>query len=130
MLVLPIGLILLFSNDDPDRERLEVGAEAILLMGDEDLEAIYYLCQRDRAVSSPVLDSLLGFDNDDKIIAGALVVDFGGWSVSAHVQKFVGLKGGVFIEVAGVEDWCSYCCLRRSVQLIRWSEVHWNLGTS
>ena len=47
MLVLPIGLILLFSNDDPDRERLEVGAEAILLMGDEDLEAIYYLCQRD-----------------------------------------------------------------------------------
>lgn len=48
-----------------------------LLVGDEDLPAVDDLRQRDGLVLLPVLNGLVGVDEDDKVIILALVVDLG-----------------------------------------------------
>lgn len=60
-----------------------MGSGVDSLVGDEDLPAVHDLCQRDGAVLLPVLDGLLGVDEDDKVVLLALVVDLGLNSLAA-----------------------------------------------
>jgi len=53
-------------------------------MRHEDLEAVDYLCKRDRTVCKPFLDGLLGLDDDDKVIRGALKVALRDGVISSH----------------------------------------------
>ena len=56
-------------------------------MGHEDLEAIYDLGQRDRAVTFPLVERIGIVDIHDKIFFLALIMNLGLRSVSTHVDN-------------------------------------------
>lgn len=57
-----------------------------LLVGNEDLEAVDNLSKRDALVLLPVLDCLAALNEDDEVLALALVVAPDLSRVSAHVD--------------------------------------------
>lgn len=57
-----------------------------LLVGDEDLEAVNDLGERNAPVLLPVLNGLSALSEDNEVVAVALVVDSDLGSVSAHVD--------------------------------------------
>ena len=63
-----------------------VSREGQILVCYENLEAIYDLCQRDRAVAFPLVERLAIFDVHDEVFVLALKMDLGLRSVSAHVE--------------------------------------------
>jgi len=95
----------------PRRSRWRLG----LLVGNEDLEAVDDLSKGDALVLLPVLDSLAALDEDDEVLALALVVapDLSG--VSAHV----GCGGWV---VVGWIWWCVGCGFAGGFQ---WDCTNW-----
>lgn len=61
-----------------------------LLVGDEDLESLDDLCERNTLVGLPVLKRLGILNEDNEVILLALVVDLGFLGVSArHDVRFV-----------------------------------------
>jgi hypothetical protein len=56
-----------------------------LLVGDEDLEAVDDLSERHALVLLPLLNGLGALDEDNEVLALALVVALGLGGVSAHV---------------------------------------------
>jgi len=56
-----------------------------VLVGDKDLEAVDDLSERHALVLLPVLNGLDALDEDNEVLAGALVVALGLGGVSAHV---------------------------------------------
>ena len=64
------------------------GVERDLLVGDEDLEAVNDLGERDALVLLPVLNGLSALSEDNEVVVVALVVDSDLGSVSAHVDVF------------------------------------------
>ena len=63
-----------------------------LLVGDKDLEAVDDLSERHALVLLPVLNGLDALDEDNEVLAGALVVALGLGGVSAHVGCVGGAK--------------------------------------
>ena len=61
-----------------------------LLVGDKDLEAVDDLSERHALVLLPVLNGLDALNEDNEVLAGALVVALGPGGVSAHVGCVVG----------------------------------------
>lgn len=54
-------------------------------MGDEDLEAVNDLSERDALVLLPLVDSCSALGEDNEVLVVGLEVDLGLGSVSAHV---------------------------------------------
>jgi len=69
-----------------------------LLVGNEDLEAVDNLCERNALVLLPLLNGLGALDEDNEVLALALVVALGLGGVSAHV----GCVGGWLVRVGGL----------------------------
>ena len=66
-----------------------VAALGAVAVGGEDLEAGNDLGQRGGLVADPLAVVLLGVDEDEEVLAGALVVDLGLGSTAAHFDGFV-----------------------------------------
>jgi hypothetical protein len=69
-------------------------------VGDEDLEAVDDLSERHALVLLPLLNGFGALDEDNEVLALALVVALGLGGVSAHV----GCVGGDWVWVGSV--WC------------------------
>jgi len=77
--------------------RVESALVAVLV-GNEDLEAVDNLCERNALVLLPLLNGLGALDEDNEVLALALVVALGLGGVSAHV----GCVGGWLVRVGGL----------------------------
>lgn len=66
----------------------------------EDLEAIYDLGQRNRAIAFPLIERIGIVDIDDEILFLALIMNLGLRSVSAHIDVAGQVIGcAVFVDV-------------------------------
>jgi hypothetical protein len=74
----------------------QLGAQAVLLVSNEDLEAADDLGERNAGVALPVLDSLGAVDEDNEVLSLALVVDLVLHSIAASHFEWV----CVWIEVS------------------------------
>jgi len=107
------GLCLSLCENLLDDLVLIAGAELILQTGiagsvqpalctvlvcKHDLEAVYYLRQRNRFVIFPCFEVFGGFDKDDEVVGAALVEDFG--DVAGSTRHIDVLSGGE--EVRGI----------------------------
>ena len=64
-----------------------------LLVRHEDLVSADDLSEWDALVLPPLLDCFLRFDEDDEVVACALVMDLGLVGVTAHVECLFGFDG-------------------------------------
>ena len=67
--------------------------EEDLLVCNEYLPSTHHLCERDASIFLPLLDRLLGINEDDEIFVLALVMDLGLACVAAHCRLWeVGMR--------------------------------------
>ena len=78
------GLVLLACQSSLVSLLADCGTEGSLLVGDEDLESIDHLCKRDASVLLPALYNIFALNENNEVLIGALVVDFGNLRLSCR----------------------------------------------